>query len=171
MIKPIVIAGAGSLAKALINQEEYFVVINRFRDNTKESLGDGKVYKKGYLIFEFKTLELPWKQNAKYVSCIPPGIVYNCVKRSGKDSGHFTYDHIHLTNTPDRSYVLWHRANFVSELLGCTAVGKHHVDIDKDGLPDVSTSKPTLDHLMKILPDNFKCIYTIDNSLNNIYGI
>jgi len=60
---------------------------------------------------------------------------------------------------------------YVKQLLGCTAVGKHHIDIDGDKLPDISNSKSTLDHIMKILPNKFKCIYTIDNSLNKVYGI
>ncbi len=169
--KQILFKAAQSLGNALVQAEEYFATIKRFRDGGKETLGQGKIFKNGNEIFTFKTLELPWKNNQHYISCIPPGIVYNIVLREGKDSGHFTYDHFHLTNVPDRSYILWHRANYVSELLGCTAVGKHHIDIDGDGLPDVSTSKETLDKLLKKLPKNFKCIYTFDKSLNSVYGI
>lgn len=63
------------------------------------------------------TIELPWKNNRKNVSCITPG-TYDLVKRNSENHG----DHLLLENVPNRSLILIHTANnALEELRGCIA--------------------------------------------------
>jgi len=64
-----------------------------------------------------KTIELPWKENQKKVSCIPEG-KYLLQKRY---SGKFKW-HIEITNVTNRTLILFHPANnAIKELNGCIA--------------------------------------------------
>jgi hypothetical protein len=63
------------------------------------------------------TIELPWKNNQRQVSCIPEG-KYELKKRWTRRFGH----HFILLNVPDRSYILVHAANdALKEIKGCIA--------------------------------------------------
>jgi len=76
---------------------------------------NGNLYING--AFFCHTIELPWKENAKQVSCIPEG-VYNISKRFSKKYG----SHMLIENVPDRDLVLIHPANnALKELMGCIA--------------------------------------------------
>ena len=64
-----------------------------------------------------KTIELPWKENQKRVSCIPEG-KYLLQKRYSKK---FKW-HIEIMNVTNRSTILFHPANnAIKELNGCIA--------------------------------------------------
>jgi hypothetical protein len=73
------------------------------------------------------TIELPWLQNQRRISCVPEG-EYVLQKRY---SPKFKW-HLHLRNVPGRDLILIHSANDAKkELLGCiapvtqqTAIGK-----------------------------------------------
>lgn len=102
--------------------------------------------KKMEIVFRCFTLELPWKKNQPNVSAIPEG-TYKVVKRySAKYK-----NHLHLLDVPGRSFILLHEANFVRELQGCIAVGEKRLDIDKDGLIDVTSSVATKNKLLGFL--------------------
>ena len=63
------------------------------------------------------TIELPWKENKKQVSCIPEG-VYQLRPRYSEKFKH----HLVLENVPNRSLILIHPANDANkELQGCIA--------------------------------------------------
>ena len=63
------------------------------------------------------TIELPWKENKKQVSCIPEG-VYELRPRYSEKFKH----HLVLENVPNRSLILIHPANDANkELQGCIA--------------------------------------------------
>ncbi|MBD8084555.1 DUF5675 family protein [Chryseobacterium caseinilyticum] len=63
------------------------------------------------------TIELPWRNNRRRVSCIPEG-TYRLVKRFSK---RFSW-HLMLENVRGRSLILIHPANnAVEELSGCIA--------------------------------------------------
>ena len=63
------------------------------------------------------TIELPWKENRKQVSCIPEG-VYELRPRYSEKFKH----HLVLENVPNRSLILIHPANDANkELQGCIA--------------------------------------------------
>lgn len=63
------------------------------------------------------TIELPWKQNARRISCIPEG-TYQITLRYTK-----RYDlHLMVNDVPGRNFILMHAANDAQkELLGCIA--------------------------------------------------
>lgn len=63
------------------------------------------------------TIELPWLQNQRNVSCIPEGR-YELAKRFTEKRGW----HIHVKDVSDRSWILFHPANdALKELKGCIA--------------------------------------------------
>ena len=63
------------------------------------------------------TIELPWKENEKRVSCIPEGKYFIKKRYSNK----FKW-HLEVTNVMNRSLILFHPANnALIELNGCIA--------------------------------------------------
>lgn len=63
-------------------------------------------------------IERPWIDNQPSISCIPCG-AYVCKPRyynKGK------YDAIEICNVPGRTYILFHRGNFVRNSEGCVLV-------------------------------------------------
>jgi len=117
------------------------VILTRTSGDDKQTLGvlttDG---------FTCKSLELPDKNNASRVSCIPLG-TYVCKysksplfsKNAGKDV--FTYA---VLNVPKRAGIRIHSANYARQLLGCIALGAAHKDLDIDGQLDVIHSGDTM---------------------------
>ena len=67
----------------------------------------------------FYTLELPWKDNKKNVSCIPEGD-YPCVFRVRTPTHENVYE---VCDVPDRSGVLIHVGNYPHDVKGCIALG------------------------------------------------
>jgi hypothetical protein len=111
--------------------------------------------KHGDTIFKCFTLELPWKDNRVVESCIPTG-EYRMIHRNSPKYG----DHLHIVDVPGRSYILIHPANFVSQLRGCIAVGEARMDINRDGLIDVTNSKKTMEKILSLANNNDKLIIT-----------
>ncbi len=64
------------------------------------------------------TLELPWRWNARTVSCVPPGS-YSAFIRYDKPDGW----RIQLENVPERSGVQIHIGNYPRNVKGCVLVG------------------------------------------------
>ena len=63
------------------------------------------------------TIELPWKNNEKRVSCIPVGKYFIRKRYSAKYKWH-----LELVDVPNRTYILIHPANNAQkELRGCIA--------------------------------------------------
>jgi len=130
------------------------LVLNRFeKENTVQTMGTLAVMESDDKIFACVTLELPWKGNMRRISCIPKGI-YPCKKR--KSSKTFNYEHILVKNVSGRSGICVHIINFSRQLLGCVGVGRKFVDLDKDGLKDITNSGDTLKKLLSHLPDEFE---------------
>ena len=76
---------------------------------------NGKLECEGKLIAY--TIELPWKQNEKRVSCIPEGKYFIRKRYSTKYRWH-----LEVVDVPNRSLILFHPANYAQkELLGCIA--------------------------------------------------
>ena len=75
----------------------------------------GKLFLNGDFITH--TIELPWRDNRKRISCIPEGTYQLRRRFSAKFKWHYV-----LLNVPDRSYILIHPANNAQkELQGCIA--------------------------------------------------
>ena len=90
----------------------------------------------------FKTIELPWRQNAARISCIPEG-VYGLRKRY---SLRFDW-HFEITGVPGRSAILLHPANNAElELKGCIAPVLRHTGEGKG-----ASSRTALQRLKDLL--------------------
>jgi len=138
-----------------------FLSIVRGYFEDKQTLGKGFVFNDNLEIeFEFKTLELPWLDNKVRESCIPEGI-YKVKKRYSKKFK----QHFHITNVPNRTYILIHAGNYHNQILGCVLCGDSFRDINNDGYRDVLNSQNTLTKLLDIMPDEFKIIIT-DNPID-----
>jgi hypothetical protein len=68
------------------------------------------------------TLELPWRENRRRISCIPPGLYTVRRREKWKRTAKygFTYQ---VENVPGRDAILFHPANRPSEIEGCIATG------------------------------------------------
>ena len=76
---------------------------------------NGKLMCEGKLLCN--TIELPWKNNEKRVSCIPEGRYFIRKRYSQK----FKW-HLEVVDVKNRSYILFHPANnALQELTGCIA--------------------------------------------------
>ena len=111
----------------------------------------------GTVIFTLDTLELPWKNNERNVSCIPEG-VYKGVRRYSKKYKH----HIHITDVEGRSLILIHWGNYAGsvnpktgypDIQGCILTGNGFKDITGDGIDEILSSKTTFNKLMAIMPN------------------
>lgn len=79
--------------------------------------------------FSCKTLELPWRDNQRQVSCIPAG-EYDVEMRLSNKYGRIYW----VRKVPNRTYILIHSGNyagdksknFKSHVMGCILLGKHH---------------------------------------------
>lgn len=108
------------------------------------TLGQIDVIADGEIIETYFTLELPWKNNERRISCIPAG-VYPIKKHDSPKFGRVFW----IQDVPNRSEILIHPANYTRQLLGCIAVGMDHKDIDKDGELDTGQSRDAMDALLK----------------------
>ena len=125
--------------------------------NLTVSNDDGKV------IFSCKTLELPYIHNAPDISCIPRNKTYPCTKVGATEK--IPYQHISVGNVPNRQGICIHIGNYAgsknpttghSDILGCILVGASYADLNKDGIPDITSSTKTFQQLMAVLPVSFE---------------
>ena len=64
------------------------------------------------------TMELPWNDNRRDISCIPAG-VYPLTERTYYKKG---YQAIHVKDVPDRGHILMHIGNSLDDTRGCILV-------------------------------------------------
>jgi hypothetical protein len=69
------------------------------------------------------TLENPWVNNKKNISCIPKG-EYKVRLRYPRESATREYLHLLVQDVPNRDYILFHRGNFPKDTIGCILVGQ-----------------------------------------------
>lgn len=120
----------------------------------KATYGEGTVLNgANNIVFEFKTLELPWKDNQRRISCIPEG-EYMVWKM--KPTLKRKYEYFHVQDVPGRDAILFHPGNYTSQILGCILPGEKHIDLNKDGLIDITNTTATLKILTCLMPDKFK---------------
>lgn len=91
----------------------------------REPSGLGELSEEG--AFLFYTLELPWRDNQKDISCIPLG-EYTCkrVNRRYLSGGGFVDHTFEVLDVPDRSGILFHVGNTYSDTHGCILLGSEH---------------------------------------------
>ena len=68
------------------------------------------------------TLELPWKDNQRSISCIPEG-QYKVRIRLPRESATRDYMHLLVKDVPGRDYILFHIGNTAKATRGCILVG------------------------------------------------
>ena len=68
------------------------------------------------------TLENPWLDNQRNISCIPEG-QYNVRLRLARESASRDYLHLLVQDVPNRDWILFHRGNTAKDTSGCILVG------------------------------------------------
>jgi hypothetical protein len=92
--------------------------------------------------FHCYTVELPWKGNKPFVSCIPEG-TYNLLLGMYNRRGYPAYE---VVDVPGRKHIKIHRGNNTDDLLGCIAPGKSLGYLD--GLWSVTRSRAAYHEFM-----------------------
>jgi len=114
-----------------------------------------------------KTMELPWKNNQRSISCIPEGeYLVTKEKPVEKDDPATEVDesggrkprpywHFMIHSVPKRSGILVHKITYVKDLQGCVGVGLKFVDFNDDGVLDMADSTAALEKLVNLMPHKF----------------
>jgi len=68
------------------------------------------------------TLENPWLDNKRNISCIPEG-QYKVRLRLARESATRDYLHLLVQDVPNRDWILFHRGNTAKDTSGCILVG------------------------------------------------
>ena len=91
------------------------------RDTLTEQSTMGKLFLNGEEFCD--TLELPWKENKRSISCIPAG-EYDARLRLPRESATREYIHLLIKDVPNRDYILVHIGNTTKDTKGCILVGQ-----------------------------------------------
>jgi len=109
------------------------------------------------LVYRCKSIELPWVNNQRNISCIPEG-EYNVIKDYSNKRGNV----FRLLYVRGRSGILIHVGNYVAgyqkDSSGCILPGTFFTDINNDGMLDIAESQVAMNMLWNVLPDKFKLI-------------
>ena len=90
------------------------------RDTFSEKSTIGELFLNGERICD--TLENPWQDNQRNISCIPEG-VYPVRLRTARESATRDYLHLLVQEVPNRDWILFHRGNTAKDTRGCILVG------------------------------------------------
>ena len=90
------------------------------RDTFSKESTLGELFINGERICD--TLENPWQDNQRNISCIPEGI-YPVRLRLARESASRDYLHLLVQDVPDRDWILFHRGNYPKDTSGCILVG------------------------------------------------
>ena len=106
-----------------------------------------------------QTLERPWKDNTPEISCIPTG-EYLCKRTNSPKFGE-TFE---ITNVPNRTHILMHSGNYVTDSTGCVLLG---MISDRSSSYKIFKSKIARDKLMEIMKDEQSFKLTIGQRVNS----
>ena len=112
--------------------------LKRFYSSNKYTLGILTVKNKFFF-----TLELPWLENKRNISCIPVG-AYSINKHISPKFG----ECFSIKNVENRSDILIHSGNNAGDTQGCILIGN---DVNNKGI--VFTSKIALEELLEVAED------------------
>lgn len=110
----------------------------------------GSIYRNGETIA--KTLELPWVQNRRGISCVPESI-YRVLRQPPKESRPYWY--FRLPNVPNRSGILIHRGTEPGHSKGCILTASRFRNINTSQ-PSLEESGKKLQWMIDNLPEEFE---------------
>ena len=90
------------------------------RDTFSKESTIGELFINGERICD--TLENPWQDNQRNISCIPEG-EYLVRLRLPRESASRDYLHLLVQEVPNRDWILFHRGNTAKDTSGCILVG------------------------------------------------
>mgnify|MGYP003674935792 FL=1 len=90
------------------------------RDTFTDKSTIGNLYINGERFCD--TLENPWLDNQRNISCIPEGS-YKVRLRLPRESATRDYLHLLVQEVPNRDWILFHRGNSAKDTSGCILVG------------------------------------------------
>jgi hypothetical protein len=116
-----------------------------------------------------KTLELPWKENKRGISCIPEGeylvtlsqpVLKDDPNTPEDESGGRNprpYKHYIIHGVKGRSGILIHRGTIPQHSLGCILVAGRFINIESD-TPSLEGSSAKLEWMVNNLPERFNLL-------------
>lgn len=138
------------------------MLIIRTAKNEFQTIGTGLILDGcGQTLFDFRTLELAYKNNMREISSIPAGR-YKVEKRVSVKHG----SHFHVLEVNGRTLILIHVGNYHMNTKGCILVGSEHKYLNTDKNLDVANSLQTMQKLNTILPLNFD-LEIVEINVNN----
>ena len=111
---------AAKSIKPTISKPKYINLLI-IRDTFTDESTIGELFVNGERFCD--TLELPYKDNQRSISCIPTG-EYKVRLRYPRESATRDYLHLLVQDVKDRSYILFHRGNTAKDTRGCILVGQ-----------------------------------------------
>ena len=130
-------------------------VIIRLKKTKHQTLGHFSLFEGTEKMFECKTLELADNNNKQFISCIPEGRYKVARRYNDRYKLHFLIQDLESYHVKNRKWILIHIGNFNRNTKGCILLGRDHVDIDRDGLMDVTSSRSTFKVLNAVSDDVF----------------
>lgn len=126
---------------------QLYAILNTREVKDKETVGELRLFREDNELFSCVTLELPYRDNERSISCIPPGN-YTVEHRYSETYG----NHFLVKGVENRSYILIHYGNYYTNTEGCILVGEELKDIDNNGLVDITNSRNTLEDFVNAVP-------------------
>ena len=110
-------AGEGSKKPTEVKVVNLLIIRDTFTENSTI----GELFINGERFCD--TLENPWLNNQRNISCIPAG-QYKVRLRLPRESATRDYLHLLVQDVPNRDYILFHIGNTAKDTSGCILVGQ-----------------------------------------------
>lgn len=118
-------------------------VTNYYQSKNANGIMGVLIKQPGFVPF-CNTLELTWRNNTRFVSCIPSGI-YMCERMISPSKGE-TFE---ITDVFNRSDILFHKGNIDDDTEGCILLGEGFGYVDNE--PAITQSKFAFDEFMTLM--------------------
>lgn len=113
------------------------VPLLREKETEKETTGIIVFKEENNLVHTLYTLELPWRNNKKKISCIPKG-TYDVIYTYSQKLKIWSYE---ILNVKGRSGIRIHSMNYYYQSQGCIALGMSLYDLNQDKELDTTGSR------------------------------